>query len=93
MRYFQDAVAQGKWRYVEFRPVDGIVEAAAGRDSFQRSGNYFWHRLYLQQQTEDLFRSFDKDSVQRRIRRAERAGLAKNAAGRKIFCTGFTICW
>jgi hypothetical protein len=75
MRYFQDGVAQGKWRYVEFRPVDGIVEAAAGRDSFQRSGNYFWHRLYLQLQTEDLFRSFDKDSVQRRIRRAERAGL------------------
>jgi hypothetical protein len=77
MRYFQDAVAQGKWRYVEFRPVNGIVEAAAGRDSFQRSGNYFWHRLYLQPQTEDLFRSFDKDSVQRRIRRAERAGLGE----------------
>jgi hypothetical protein len=77
MQYFQDAVAQGKWGYVEFRPVDGVVEAAAGRDSFQRCGNYFWHRLYLQLQAEDLFRSFDKDSVQRRIRRAERAGLSE----------------
>ncbi|MGB9312014.1 MAG: GNAT family N-acetyltransferase, partial [Candidatus Acidiferrales bacterium] len=44
---------------------------------FQPAGQYFLHVLDLRPDLETLFGSFDKDSVQRRIRRADRAGLVE----------------
>jgi CelD/BcsL family acetyltransferase involved in cellulose biosynthesis len=77
IRYLQDAVSQGKWSYVEFRPVSKVFGEAHRDDCFQSNGQYLLHRLDLRPQTEELFQNLDKDSVQRRIRRAERAGLTE----------------
>ena len=77
IRYLQDAVSQGKWNYVEFRPVSKVFGEAPKDDCLQSNGQYLLHRLDLQPQTEELFENLDKDSVQRRIRRAERAGLTE----------------
>ena len=77
IRYLQDAVSQGKWNYVELRPVGKGFGEVPGDDCLQSNGQYLLHRLDLQPQTEELFRNLDKDSVQRRIRRAERAGLTE----------------
>lgn len=66
-----ERVDRGQWKYLEIRPVDLGLDAAA----FAISNRYFLHRLDLRNSEETLFRSFHKDSVQRKIRRAERESL------------------
>jgi lipid II:glycine glycyltransferase (peptidoglycan interpeptide bridge formation enzyme) len=48
-----------------------------GGTVFQSTGDYVLHRIDLRSSLDELFRHFDKDSVQRRVRRAERAGLVE----------------
>jgi CelD/BcsL family acetyltransferase involved in cellulose biosynthesis len=61
-------------RYVEIRPLD---RGAVPGDStlFQRSDEFRIHLLDLKPSTEELLRSFDKNSVQRRIRKVDKEGL------------------
>lgn len=58
------------WKYTEFRPVspDPI-------DGFESHESFAFHTLDLRPELDDLFRSFSKDSIQRRIKRAEKAKL------------------
>lgn len=64
---------EGKHRFAEVRPSAVPLPANTG---FAKSQEYWLHRLDLRPALGDLFRSLDKDSIQRRIRRAEREGLA-----------------
>lgn len=68
-----EQVDRGRWKYLEVRPTAIAPDSARG---FAISNRYFLHRLDLQPSEEILFRSFHKDSVQRRVRRAEREGLS-----------------
>jgi lipid II:glycine glycyltransferase (peptidoglycan interpeptide bridge formation enzyme) len=60
---------QRSWRYVEIRPRSGAL------GGFHPAASYYLHRMDLQPTLNDIFRHLDKSSAQRRIRRAERAGL------------------
>jgi hypothetical protein len=64
------------WKYVELRP---LVGAKAGTVSFGRSATYCFHELNLRPSLAQIFQRLHKDSIQRRIRRAERAGLTYKA--------------
>jgi len=75
LRYLQTARKQQNWRYVEFRPINGIFGQLAEAAGFRPGARYFFHRLDLRLDLADVFASLDKDSVQRRIQHAERAGL------------------
>lgn len=66
-----ERVDRGYWKYVEVRPTRFVPNSGA----FATSDKYYLHRLDLQHSEEVLFRAFHKDSVQRRIRRAEREPL------------------
>ena len=73
----QAALESQRWQYLEVRPTsDDFGQLSAGV-GFHRTGRYFLHVMDLRSDLDDLFRSFDKDSVQRRIKRAERAGLVE----------------
>ena len=63
----------GKNRYVELRPVLTKPDISTG---FAISDTYYLHIVDLSRSLEALFRAFHKDSVQRKIRRAERESLA-----------------
>jgi CelD/BcsL family acetyltransferase involved in cellulose biosynthesis len=65
-------VDEGKWKYIEIRP--GSCQPS-NRIGFARSTAYAFHSLDLHKTTQELFRSFHKDCVQRKIRRAERENL------------------
>jgi CelD/BcsL family acetyltransferase involved in cellulose biosynthesis len=65
-------VERGEQRYVEVRPVELAPQPSA---AFAISTQYYLHRLDLGHSEEKLFRSFHKDCVQRKIRRAEREAL------------------
>ena len=62
-----------RWRYVEIRPLSRIQE---GNHGLQPSHSYCFHELDLTPSLEKIFRGLDKDSIQRRIQRAEREGLS-----------------
>jgi hypothetical protein len=60
-------------RYVELRPILAKPGPSTG---FSPSSAFFFHLIDLSPGPEALFRAFHKDSVQRKIRRAEREKLA-----------------
>jgi lipid II:glycine glycyltransferase (peptidoglycan interpeptide bridge formation enzyme) len=57
---------------------DGLCPTAA-HQGFRPSKRYYFHTIDLRPQEDELFRRCHKDSVQRRIRRAERAGLIEKS--------------
>jgi Acetyltransferase (GNAT) domain len=61
------------WRYLELRPIKKSFDQNAR--GFQPTAQYFLHRIDLSPSLAEILKSFDKDSVQRRILRAERADL------------------
>jgi len=65
-------VAENRWKYFEIRPITYTPSAEAG---LSVSNTYHFHRLDLRPSEQQLFKRFSKDSVQRKIRRAERESL------------------
>src|ERR1700723_913333 len=61
-----------RWKYVELRPLT-LIRDDYGRQPTQ---SYCFHELDLSPGLEQLFRNLHKDSIQRRIQRAEREGLS-----------------
>ncbi len=58
---------------MEIRPVN----CAPGQETgIEKSTTYYLHRLDLRKSPQELFHSFHKDCVQRKIRRAERESLS-----------------
>jgi len=68
----QEAKA-GEYKYIELRPLSSLFAAEAG---LKKSASFCHHKLDLSPSASELFRGFHKDCVQRKIRRAEREGLA-----------------
>jgi hypothetical protein len=62
---------QGLWRYLEWRPLNR--DFSEGIDL--PSQNYVLHRLDLRPPIEVLYKNLHRDSIRRKIQRAEREGL------------------
>jgi CelD/BcsL family acetyltransferase involved in cellulose biosynthesis len=68
---------RGHWKYVELRPLSSCDQPGSQPDSsFGESSSYWFHTLDLSPSIEQIFRGLHKNSIQRRIRRAEREGLS-----------------
>jgi lipid II:glycine glycyltransferase (peptidoglycan interpeptide bridge formation enzyme) len=65
-----------KWQYVEIRP--GYSDLPI-RSDFTMTEAFYLHSLDLRPSLDELFRSFHKDCVQRKIKRAGREGLSYDA--------------
>jgi hypothetical protein len=62
-----------KWKYIELRPLSWEMDP----DSPIAASQSFWlHTLSLEPSLEQIFRNADRNCVQRRIHRAERAHLS-----------------
>jgi CelD/BcsL family acetyltransferase involved in cellulose biosynthesis len=75
-RFVHDRAKQQRWKYVELRSA---TSAPPLQGAFQIATTFSWHRLDLRPDGDALFRSFHRDSVQRKVRRAEREGLTYEA--------------
>jgi CelD/BcsL family acetyltransferase involved in cellulose biosynthesis len=64
--------AREQWRYIELRPLISLRLTTALRHS---SVPYTFHLLDLAPEIDTLFRNFHKNSIQRKIHRAERERL------------------
>jgi len=72
LSFLRDEVESQRLKYVEIRPLNPILEAAAGSCE---SGKFCFHKLDLLAGTDQIFRGLHKDSIRRKIQRAEREGL------------------
>jgi lipid II:glycine glycyltransferase (peptidoglycan interpeptide bridge formation enzyme) len=75
MDYLQADLPHRNWRYVELRPLNSSFCQQGQEGGFQPAKRYYFHRLDLRPDLDYLFRSLHRDSAQRRILRAERAGV------------------
>ncbi len=71
--YLERKRGEEKWDYVELRPAVSGLAASSG---FEKDQSFVFHRLNLENSPEDLFASFHKNCIQRKIRRAEKEALA-----------------
>ena len=60
-----------KWRYLEIRPLESLKTSEATTLSCSTQ-EYTYHRLDLSPDLDTLFRNFHKNSIQRKVRRADR---------------------
>ena len=63
---------RNRWRYIELRPTSMAVTPRGG---LCENSRFYLHLLDLRPDADALFQSFHKDSIQRKIRRAERERL------------------
>jgi len=61
-----------RWQYLELRPRTALAVPPPG---LEPAHDFYSHSVDLTPEIKDIFRQFHKDSVQRKIRRAEREGL------------------
>ena len=77
IRYLQAAVEHENWKYLEVRQVNGNIAQTDATKDFLSATTYRLHVLDLRPNLDEVLRNLDRDSVQRRIRRAESAGLTE----------------
>jgi lipid II:glycine glycyltransferase (peptidoglycan interpeptide bridge formation enzyme) len=75
VKSLQAEVKSQNWNYLEVRPLNGIFDLIGQASGFRPARRYHLHSIDLRPDLDQIRRGFDKDSVVRRIRRAERAGL------------------
>jgi hypothetical protein len=85
----QAAVLDRGYRYLELRPLHWPHEAPPG------SHAYWFHTIDLTAPLDVIFDRFHKDSIQRKIRRAERERLTIGSRGSRAACKvcSTTCCW
>jgi hypothetical protein len=66
-----------EWEYLEVRPAGGSFGNTIKRRGFRVAAKYVLHRVDLEPTAEELFRRMHKDSIQRRVRHAERVGVVE----------------
>ena len=72
LAHAQRAAEQGRYDHIEIRPHSTLDDEI---QSFQPKGGAVLHRLNLSAPVDQLFRSFHKSCIQRKITRAERENL------------------
>jgi len=68
----EEETRREKWRYFEIRPLTPMTVATSLHTA---TTHYTFHELDLQSDLETIFANLHKDSIQRKIRRAEREEL------------------
>jgi len=73
-------------KYLELRP---LMEPADLGNKFQASESFYFHELDLRPGLDQLFKSLHKDSIQRKIRRAEKEQVTYEAGSSEQFIQTF----
>jgi len=89
MSYLQTALEPEGWKYLEFRPVDRNMGQAGDGTGCLPAATYYLHTLDLRPDLGELFQSLDKDSVQRRVQRAQQADLVEKCGTSDDLLTQF----
>lgn len=75
LAYLTDEVERARWKYIEVRPLHSDLPIGENANGFQTTQTYYFHKLDLRLELDELFHRFHKSCVQRKIRRGEREAL------------------
>jgi Acetyltransferase (GNAT) domain len=75
--YLQATLERKQWKYLEVRPINVNFGQTDNGVGFVPTATYLLHTLDLRPDLDNVFRNLDKDSVQRRVQRAQQAGLVE----------------
>lgn len=75
LSHITESMATERWKYFELRPRWSDCVTQNFQTKLECSDEYFLHAVDLRPDIDTLFRSFQKSSVQAKIRRAERERL------------------
>jgi hypothetical protein len=75
LRYLRSALDHQKWKYLEIRPIDGRFSRTMQTAGFRGVDADLLHRVDLRPSLGEIFGSFDENSVQEKVLRADRFGL------------------
>ncbi len=75
--HLHSARAGERWKYLELRPLSGNFAEMVKKLGFEPAAKYVLHRVDLEPGVEEIFKRLNKDSVQRRVRHAERVGVVE----------------
>ena len=89
IRSLRTAQKHQDWKYLEIRPIDFNLGQTDDGKGFLPCDTYFLHTMDLRPSLDEVFQSLHKDSIQRRIRRAERAGLTEKCGRSKKLLDDF----
>ena len=84
--FLKRAVQNEKWKYIEIRPLCSGLLSESGLET---ADIFYLHVLDLQPDLEILFRNFQKDSIQRKIRRAGQQSLHYDEGASEALLTKF----
>ena len=73
LQYLKDQFDKEGYKYVELRP---LLDLKPLKHGLSESASYIFHTLDLRPELKAIFGNLHKDSVQRRIRRAEKEGIS-----------------
>jgi Acetyltransferase (GNAT) domain len=65
----------GKWKSIQARPRNILLNAGIGAPDFVESHTYFLHTIDLRRNLDEIYGRFHKNSIERKIRRAEHEHL------------------
>lgn len=74
----QEEAGAKSCKYIEIRPATDLSSNLVG---LEQSAVFSWHKLALDEGLDAIYRSFHKNCIQRKIRRAEREGLEYKEGG------------
>lgn len=77
--YLQTMMERQSLKYLEVRPVNGNFGQMSKANGFRPAARYYIHLLDLRRDLDEVFQSLDRDSVQRRVERAQRGGLTEKS--------------
>lgn len=75
LRDLSESAGRERWKYIELRPLNSDICSTGLPPKWQQSDKFYFHKLSIHPSLSQLFAGFQKDSVQRKIRRAERDRL------------------
>jgi hypothetical protein len=87
--HLQEYRRSADWKYIEIRPSNSRLCHPSAQGGFQPCKQYYLHTIDLQPKEDELFHQFHESSIQRRIRRAERAGVVHECGRSDALFTKF----
>jgi GNAT acetyltransferase-like protein len=75
--HLHTAKASQRWKYLEIRPTNESFWGTVKKRGFKSAAKYLLHRVDREPTVEEIFRRLDKNSVQRRVRHAEKVGVVE----------------
>ena len=89
LRHSQAVLQPRGCKSAEIRPIAEDLGESAAAMGFGPAGDYFLHIIDLRPNLDNIARTFDKDSIQRRIQRAEKAGLVEKCGASEQLLKAF----